>query len=274
MNKPTTAIFLLLLGSCFSSPPPVEQPAPPPVVELPMADQHARIQAQAPTATTSSAAPHKVILDGVETPADWDDGDTFSVTGDDGERTRMRLFGYNTLESYGPVHRWGTWTPRELYALAKQAGEVAGSEEWSCSLRTGEGGYGRKIVDCPDLRHQLLALGLAHVFAIDNEPDSADLETQQKAIADGAGMWSKGAPAQLITSLHSLDEKPDQSQTYNRVASTTTGKAQEQPHSETYTACQEVCVGKAPPDGDGSCMVYVPFKQRYGESRADCLVME
>ena len=224
-------------------------------------------------AAAGAELPHAVLLDGVQVPAEWDDGDTFAVLDESGHMQRMRLKGYNTLESYGPVHRWGGWTALELYALAKKAGEVAGGQVWACTLQQGEGGYGRKIADCPELRHSLLSSGLAHVFTIDAEPDPTDLALQQQAITDKVGMWAKGAPTGLITSLHSLDEKANQTATYNRVASLTTGMAEANDHSETYTTCQEVCVGAAPPEGDGSCMVYVPYKQRYHD-QPDCLKTE
>ncbi len=35
-------------------------------------------------------------------------------------------------------------------------------------------------------------------------------------------------------------------------------------HGETYGVCQEICI-------DDACMVYVPYKQRYGDDRAACL---
>ena len=56
-----------------------------------------------------------VLLDGVAVVADWDDGDTFAfIDANSGERVKARLSGFNTLESYGPVHRWGDWTGAEL----------------------------------------------------------------------------------------------------------------------------------------------------------------
>lgn len=226
--------------------------------------------------STDPKWPHQVVLDGEKTPARWDDGDTFSVPGqEEGDRyVRFRLAGYNTLESYGPIHRWGEWSAEELYAFAGEAGEVAGSKAWACTVSEGGGGYGRKSADCPELRRELLRRGLAHVFVVDGEPDAEDLAVQQKAISGGAGMWAKGAPVSLVTSVHSLDEREDQTETYNRVTSTRTGRAEKQPHSQTWTACQEVCVGDAPPEGDGSCMVYVPYRQRYGEDKAACLQVE
>ncbi|MDP6932187.1 MAG: hypothetical protein QGG40_04685, partial [Myxococcota bacterium] len=70
--------------------------------------------------------PSRLLLDGQQTSVHWDDGDTFKRLTTDGSKGQgARLQGYNTLESYGPVHRWGEWTGQELYALAKDAGRVA-----------------------------------------------------------------------------------------------------------------------------------------------------
>ena len=49
-----------------------------------------------------------------------------------------------------------------------------------------------------------------------------------------------------------------------RVVDTRTGRSEKVWHTETHGTCQEVCVGD-------SCMLYVPYKQRYGDGRADCL---
>ncbi|MDP6932188.1 MAG: nuclease, partial [Myxococcota bacterium] len=140
----------------------------------------------------------------------------------------------------------------------------AGEGTWTCTTQPGGGGYGRLLVDCPDLRRALLEQGMAHVFAMEGTPDPGDIQAQKTAIDQGVGMWSKGAPSGLITSLHSMHERPGQAETYNRVADTVTGSADRQTHSDTYETCQEVCMGD-------SCMLYVPFEQRYGDSRAACL---
>ncbi len=203
-----------------------------------------------------------VVLDGASLDARWDDGDTFSATGPDGERIKARLAGYNTLESYGPVHRWGDWTAEGLYATAKEAGDVAGASRWECTEREGGGGYGRVLVDCPGLRTALLERGLAHVFALEEAPDAADLATQQRAIEAGVGMWAKGAPSVLVTSLHSQDESDKPA--YNRVCSTSTGMCEAREHDDDYETCQEVCV-------EDGCLLYVPYQVRYGDDRADCL---
>jgi len=202
-----------------------------------------------------------LLLDGTLIPVHWDDGDTFATLD---RRIRARLVGYNTLESYGPVHRWGEWTPTELMALAKAAGTRAAEEAWTCTTEEGGGGYGRVAVDCPDLRRALLAEGLAHAFAVDGEADQADLVVQAEAIAARVGMWAKGAPEGIVTSAHSLDEREGATLTYDRVCSTQTGAAPKVPHSQVHGPCTEVC-------HQGSCLLYVPYAQRYGEGRAACL---
>ena len=109
-------------------------------------------------AAASVAAPPKqverrtngvVLLDGKETQVNWDDGDTFFAP----ERgLKARLVGYNTLESYGAVHRFGPGEKR-LFEIAGEATALAKSKAWVCTTRDGEGGYGRKSVDCPAKGH-------------------------------------------------------------------------------------------------------------------------
>jgi endonuclease YncB( thermonuclease family) len=216
---------------------------------------------QLPPAPEGDSA--QVRLDDALIEVRWDDGDTFSWYDASGEKQKARLKGFNTLESYGPVHRWGDWTAAELYAIAKAAGGVAGAAVWSCTDTQEGGGYGRRLVDCPGLRHHMLATGYAHAFSIDAAAPSDDLKHQALAIRKGRGMWEKGAPEGLLTSLHSADERGDGS-AYNRLCSLTTGLCDKAPHAATYSTCQEVCE-------QGSCMLYVAYKQRYGEARADCL---
>ena len=89
-----------------------------------------------------------VILDGVSIAVEWDDGDTFHGKTADGTKIKARLAGYNTLESYGPVHQWGEWT-EEMYAFAKESGVFASKQVWECADTKKGGGYGRVLVDCP-----------------------------------------------------------------------------------------------------------------------------
>lgn len=201
-----------------------------------------------------------VVLDGVQTAVHWDDGDTFFAPG---TKIKARLNGYNTLESYGAVHRFG---PGEaaLFEISEQATVLARSQSWHCTIQPGSGGYGRKSVDCPDLKQALLEQGLAHVFAVDEPADSKDIAAQQRAMSEKLGMWSQGVPKGLITSVHSIDEKPNQKESYNRVVDLTTGLAPKRKHQNTYSSCEWVCM-------EGSCLLYVPYGQRYGSQKASCL---
>jgi micrococcal nuclease len=202
-----------------------------------------------------------VVLDGQPTPVRWSDGDSFTIIeGDVG----ARLSGYNTLESYGPVHRWGEWTTTDLFAIARAATGMTRKQNWSCTKMPGTGGYGRISVDCPDLREALLRAGLAHAFSVDGPAPAADLATQAEAIAGRRGMWEKGVPDGLVTSLHSADEREDGT-AYDRVCTLATGHASKTAHTETYTVCQSVCRA-------GSCMVYVPYGVRYKDGGPDCPV--
>jgi endonuclease YncB( thermonuclease family) len=220
--------------------------------------------------STDHKSPARLVLDGNTIPVHWDDGDTFtsnpSTNGEGEEPVRARLSGYNTLESYGPVHRWGDWDHVALYRLAKEAGVRASSEVWNCVRLEGQGGYGRALVDCPELKLELLASGLAHLFLIDGEAEAKYLVAQQEAIANKAGMWAKGVPEGIITSLHSAHKRLDDHRTYDRIASPHSGAAEKYFHNETYSSCQEVC-------HHGSCMVYVPYAERYGDKRAECLAL-
>ena len=239
---------MLLLLACTGKTPPE------PAVE----------EAPAAAPITSEAWPSVVELDGVLVAARWDDGDTFSSPREGQDPLKARLAGYNTLESYGPVHRWGDWDPAELHLISEEAGEVAGSQAWACADTGQGGGYGRSLIDCPDLRQELLRRGLAHAFVMKGEALPDDLAAQQEAIRTGAGMWARGTPRWLTTSVHSLDEREGQIQTYNRVVSTADGTVEKRMHEESYPSCSEVC----PVD---SCMIYVPYAQRYGDDRAACL---
>ena len=74
----------------------------------------------------------------------------------------------------------------------------------------------------------------------------------------------KGKPLGILTSVHSIDENEGQSTSYNRFASPDTGRATKHLHTQRYATCEWVCV-------EGSCLLYVPFKQRYGDQRPSCL---
>lgn len=252
-------MWMLIMVACSAVDTPPENNAPPPT---PVENAPA-----VPNLSDTHQYPAKIILDGKPVSVYWDDGDTFTIKpANEGQPVRARLSGYNTLESYGPVHRWGDWTTVELYRIAKAPGQTASNQEWRCTQLDGEGGYGRALVDCPELKLTLLREGLAHNFLIDATADERYLAAQQQAIANKAGMWAKGVPEQLITSLHSRHERPNQPQTYDRMVSPQTGQSQKHVHSQDYATCEEVC-------HHGSCMLYVPYEERHGAKRAQCLAL-
>jgi endonuclease YncB( thermonuclease family) len=204
-----------------------------------------------------------VVLDGIQIEVQWDDGDTFHGVHPNGDKIKARLNGFNTLESYGPVHQWGEWSATELYKIAKDSGVFASKTVWECTDTKRGGGYGRILVDCPELRKQMLEQGFAHPFSVKSPAPESDLEAMRKGMQNKLGIWHKGTPRYLITSLHSQDEKPDKD-AYNRVCDLEIGQCETQDHTDTYTVCQNVCI-------EDTCMVYVPYKKRYGFERAECL---
>lgn len=201
-----------------------------------------------------------IDLDGRTVAVRWDDGDTFKVVDSDAS---ARLDGYNTLENYGAVHRFGPGVTA-LMDTSRRATHVASGTTWACSTLPGGGGYGRIRVSCPDLASNLVRNGLAHVFTVGDDADQGLLQLQAKAIEERLGMWVHGAPEGIVTSVHSVDERVGQKTTYNRVVSTATGRSNKQIHSEIVPACRWVC-------HDGSCLLYVPYSKRYGSERAWCL---
>ena len=201
-----------------------------------------------------------VMLDGRHAPVFWDDGDTFKVV-ETGQSARLE--GFNTLESYGPVHRFGPG-PTALASMADAATEHAKGTVWNCTVQEGSGGYGRIRVSCPDLAESLIGRGLAHAFSMKGPAPKALQTAQQAAIQSRVGMWAQGAPNAIVTSVHSLDERPGQSETYNRMVDTVSGESAKVVHNETIATCRWVC-------HQGSCLLYVPFSQRYGDKAAWCL---
>jgi len=210
-----------------------------------------------------------ILLNGERTEVNWSDGDSFKIHSGEYSNLGTRLKGYNTLETFGPVHRWGSWTPLELYKIAKSCAAVAASQEWKCTTDGKKEGYGRLLVDCPDLTKEMVKQGLAMAFAVeeDHAPDDV-MAAQADAMREGRGMWAKGTVSAIVSSLHSVGEEGHKGDTaYNRVVDTHTGKAAKVAHHDTYSTCQEVCVGA---EGDQSCLVYVPFNIRY-RNKPDCL---
>jgi endonuclease YncB( thermonuclease family) len=211
-----------------------------------------------------------IVLNGERTEVNWTDGDSFKIKDGTFKGSGTRLQGYNTLEAYGPVHRWGEWTTQELFELAEESAPHAAMKVWECKTDGNKDGYGRLLISCPELTKHMVLDGYGMVYSVDDTPVDKDmLALQQEAIKTKAGMWKKGAPKGVITSLHSLGE-PDSKgavTAYNRVADTRTGHAAKREHQNRYDTCQEVCEKT---DGEESCMVYVPFENRY-KNRPMCL---
>lgn len=207
----------------------------------------------------------RVFLNGVPSPVFFNDGDSFTVLGGPLEGTKARLSGYNTLESFGGVHRWGDWSPHELYVNAKMATLNARRGVWHCYSDLKRDGYGRILWYCPDLALDDIRKGLAHAMSITKAPSPPEMiEAQRLAQQEKRGMWAHGVPKYIVTSTHSADEGYAGT-TYNRLISTEDGHTEQWIHKDVYKECQEVC------HPTGACMVYVPFDRRYGAQRAECL---
>lgn len=181
-------------------------------------------------------------LEGRLTTVRFHDGDTFGILSGPQAGRSARLVGLNSLESYGPVHRWiGMPAPR-LLELARAATVAASAGQWHCRLEPGrEDVYGRLLVDCPDLLFAQLRAGLAHAFGIDGPAPPEPLAAQREAILARRGLWSAGAPALLLTSVHSARERL-RNGGYDRVVSTTDGSAFRWRHRHRYRTCQRVCL--------------------------------
>ncbi len=207
----------------------------------------------------------KVFLNGVPAPVFFNDGDSFTVLGGPLEGSKTRLAGYNTLESFGPVHRWGDWNAHELYVVAKMATLNARRGIWHCHSDMSRDGYGRTLWTCPDLIVDQLRKGLAHVMLVGDEPAPPEhLAAMRLAQAEKRGIWAKGVPEFVLTSLHSKDEGYEGTN-YNRLVSTNDGHSTKWIHNDVYKECDEVC------HTSGTCMVYVAMNRRFGPGRAACL---
>lgn len=184
----------------------------------------------------------RVILNGKLVPVTFNDGDSFRVLSGSYNGAKARLAGYNTLESYGPVHSWGTWTAKELYVIAKMATLYARRGTWECTSDGNLDTYGRMLVICPELRKDLVRLGMAHVMSVDDSPGDAELLQLQKEAQDARrGIWAHGVPAFILTSLHSREEDVDGKGTYNRLVSTDDAHSVKWRHDNKYEECSKVC---------------------------------
>ncbi|MEM9193339.1 MAG: thermonuclease family protein [Myxococcota bacterium] len=172
----------------------------------------------------------------------FSDGDTFRTFGGPYPGSNTRLGGFNTLESYGPVHRWGNWHPYELYINAKQATLNARQGVWHCFADGERDGYGRILADCPDLAVDQIRKGYAHAMTIEDEPSRpAYLRAQQEAIRNRRGMWAHGVPDFVMTSTHSVNEYPENDTAKNRLISTRDGHSESLVHSQNYGECEWIC---------------------------------
>lgn len=209
-----------------------------------------------------------VLLDGARTRVVWNDGDSFRIIRGPKKDVRARLADYNTLESYGPVHFWGGFHGYQLYDIAKAGTKLAKGTVWECRTTGKGGGYGREVVHCPDLSREIIRLGYAHLFGVEDKPNPELLKLQLKAQNERRGIWKKGIPSHIVTSIHSMDEKKrdgsERKEAYNRVCNTKTGMSHVIKHKVPFKTCDAWCYG-------GSCMVYAPFEVRYGKDRPNCL---
>ncbi len=184
----------------------------------------------------------KVIINGEPSPVYFNDGDSFRVLAGTYKGTKARLAGYNTLESFGPVHQWGDWTAKEMYVLAKMATHFARDGVWECETDGKLDTYGRSLMWCPELAKEQVRWGLAHVMTVDDEAGNPDVvAAQAEAIANRRGIWAHGVPAFVLTSLHSAEEDVDGKGTYNRLVSTEDGHSVKWKHTNRYKECDNIC---------------------------------
>jgi endonuclease YncB( thermonuclease family) len=204
-----------------------------------------------PEAASRADAVTRVFLDGQSLPVYFSDGDSFRFLGGDYSGANTRLSGFNTLESYGPVHQWGDWHPYELFVNAKQATLNARRGVWHCTTEGERDTYGRILVDCPDLAVDQIRKGLAHAMQVDDIPQRPEyLRAQQEAIRERQGMWAHGVPDFVLTSLHSIEEDPERAQTYNRLVSTRDGHSEKWEHTDRYPECTWQCATVVVADED------------------------
>jgi endonuclease YncB( thermonuclease family) len=202
----------------------------------------------APAQAEVPRVPSRVFLNGIATPVYFNDGDSFEVLAGELKGTKARLSGYNSLESFGPVHRWGAWTGKELYTYAKLAQLNARRGVWNCESDLSRDTYGRILWFCLDLAVDQVRKGLAHAMSVDEQPGVPEIvAAQQDAIRNKRGIWAHGAPAFVITSAHSADEGGGKDgKTYNRLVSTADGHSASYRHNDNYAVCDWVCGNERP----------------------------
>ncbi len=208
----------------------------------------------------------EIVLNGAEIPVLWSDGDSFIFLTGPRAGLETRLQGFNALESYGPVHRWGDWTREELFDVAMESRDLSASRVWTCRARGGKDSYDRLLVECPDLRAAQLTAGLGHLYPFDRDPDPDELALQTEARMDERGMWAKGRAEVVLTSVKPAEPGGSSGDWF---VNGRTGESGRRGHTDSYKICEEVCL--KPIRGRGSCLVYVPYERRY-EDKPSCLL--
>jgi micrococcal nuclease len=195
------------------------------------------------TAAAAAEPATKVFINGRATPVYFNDGDSFKPLAGPYKGSQSRLAGFNTLESFGPVHSWGTWTEKEMWVIAKQATKHAQHGVWHCETDAKKDGYGRLLMHCKDLAKSHIENGFAMAMSVDEVPADAELvAAQQQAIKNRRGMWAHGVPTYVLSSLHSASEGGGKDgKTYNRLVSTTDGHSEKWLHTIDYPECTKVC---------------------------------
>lgn len=184
----------------------------------------------------------RVFLNGTPISVYFNDGDTYRMFSGPYSGTSGRLAGFNTLESYGPVHQWGDWHPYELWIMAKRATYNARRGVWHCETDGARDGYGRVLIECPDLVVDQLRKGFAHAMQIDDTVARPEyIRAQQEAMRARRGIWAKGIPDFVLTSIHSAAEDRTRDETYNRLVSTRDGHTQKMIHRDVYDECEVIC---------------------------------
>jgi len=212
---------------------------------------------------TAHANPRtRVSLNGEVAPVFFNDGDSFRVLSGELKGSKARLAGFNTLESYGAVHSWGTWTKKELYALAKMGTYNAREGVWTCTSDLSTDTYGRYLWTCPNLVVDQIKKGYAHAMSITKESaDAASVVAQRDAVKNKRGIWAHGVPEYVLTSLHSVSEQSSDRATYNRLVSSVDGHSLKWKHTDQYKECQDVCWQPSKEDR------YQRFAQRWAKHK-------
>jgi endonuclease YncB( thermonuclease family) len=184
----------------------------------------------------------RVAINGQVVPVSFNDGDSFRVQSGEYSGSQCRLSGFNTLESFGPAHQWGDWHPYELFVNAKMALRNARTGAWHCFTDGRRDGYGRLLMDCPDLAVSHIRQGFAMGYMVDDHPSRPEyIRAQQEAIAARRGMWAHGVPDYVMTSVHSFTEDVGRDEHYNRLISTHDGHSESYGHRDWYSTCEWVC---------------------------------